>query len=322
MTLADPAQSKIAILGAPTSGKTTFLAALRIALDRQQKEDQSLAWTLIGDDEASVRQLEELTSKLDTDRAFPVATPVGSIEQYRWRLIGPAWHTVKRRWLGTKRVLQTVQIAIDLADASGEMANPKRYDARKTLVANLTQCQGIVFLFDPVVEAQKPQAFYYTRALLDQLAASMKDELIDGRLPQYVAVCVSKFDDTRVLETAEKLDILMRDPADPYEFPRVPGEDARDFFIRLCGILNAGDADMLLNTIERRFRHVNVRYFISSAIGFNVDRQSNVYDPDDPQNLLPAAIQQDARIRGAIHPINVVEPLMWLTGQLTGAEPA
>ncbi len=320
--MADQAESKIAILGAPTCGKTTFLGALRIALDRQRRDDQDLAWVLVGDDDASVRQLGKLASTLDYDQAFPVPTPVGTIEQYKFHLTGPAWHTVKRRWLSTKRVLRPVEVAIDLADASGEMADPGRSGGLKILVANLAKCRGIVFLFDPVIEAKKPQAFRYIRELLDQLAASMKDELINGRLPHYVAVCVSKFDHPLVLECAEKLDLATTDPADPYEFPRVASEDAREFFIKLCKILNARDADMLLNTIERRFQSANVEYFTSSAIGFNIDEHSNVYDPDDPLNLLPAAIEQDARIRGAIHPINVVEPIMWLAGRLTGADPA
>ena len=45
------------------------------------------------------------------------------------------------------------------------------------------------------------------------------------------------------------------------------------------------------------------------------------YDPDDPQNLLPDdSAPESSRIRGPVHPINVVEPLLWLGEKLT-AEP-
>jgi hypothetical protein len=37
-----------------------------------------------------------------------------------------------------------------------------------------------------------------------------------------------------------------------------------------------------------------------------------VFDPEDYQNHIPKSGGEKARIRGAIHPINVVEPILWL----------
>jgi hypothetical protein len=317
-----PEQS-ITLLGAPTSGKTTFLAALSIALTRKQHGDEQ-GWNVVGADTASRRALVTLTMALADSHTFPPATAL-AIHRYRWLLVGPVWRTVPRRWLGTKRVMQPVQIGLDLADASGELASPDQESQggpRKDLIDNLVDSRGIVFLFDPISEAERGDAFKYIYSVLAELAERMVSEqkFADGVLPHHVAVCVSKFDDVRVLTTAEKLDMIVAEPGDDYGFPRVVSEDAREFFVQLCRILNTGDAELVLNTIEQYFRKDRIRYFVTSAIGFYVNPRDNVYDPEDMQNLLEGTNPQDAKIRGSVHPINVVEPLMWLAGQLTGTE--
>jgi hypothetical protein len=44
----------------------------------------------------------------------------------------------------------------------------------------------------------------------------------------------------------------------------------------------------------------------------------DAYDPDDYQNHLPDEDEpRKTRIRGTVHPINVVEPVLWLAGKLT-----
>jgi hypothetical protein len=169
---------------------------------------------------------------------------------------------------------------------------------------------------------ERGHAFAYIYAVLAELAERLisRGEYTEGVLPQHVAVCISKFDDVRVLATAEKLGMIVADPDDEHRLPRVPDFDARDFFIELCKILNAGDPELVLNTIERHFNKSRVRYFVTSSIGFWVNPETSVYDPDDVQNLLGQANLYDARIRGSVHPINVVEPLMWLVGKVTGTE--
>jgi hypothetical protein len=311
----------ISLLGAPACGKTTFLAALSIALNRLQSAGQG--WNVVGADPASRIALVNLTMKLAENRAFPPQTPVGAVERYNWRLTGQAMRSVQRRWIGTKRELTDIQIGLQLADASGEMSKAEySYEGRKDLIDTLADSGGIVFLFDPVLEARKGHAFSYIYNVVAELAERMisRNEFDKGTLPQYVAVCVSKFDDVRVLMTAEKLGMIVADPDDQHRFPRVPDYDAREFFVELCKILNAGDPELVLSTIERHFRKERVRYFVTSSIGFWVDPNTNVYDPQDMQNLLDEASAYDARIRGSVHPINVVEPLMWLASKVTGTE--
>ena len=138
----------------------------------------------------------------------------------------------------------------------------------------------------------------------------------NGRLPHYVAVCVTKFDEARVLKTAERLN-LTTDQSDPYGFPRVDDDDARELFSRLCEVSPSGTADLILHTLEQYFRPERIKYFVSSAVGFYVDPVTGVYNSDDFQNQIPALNHPGSpRIRGSIHPINVVEPVLWLSEQL------
>lgn len=313
-------EHSVAMWGAPTSGKTTFLAALNIALTRQVE-----GWKVIGADEASTDKLVSLTTSLARDRKFPKATQ--GIERYRWILIGQASRAIPRRWFGTRQRQEPVKIGLDLVDASGELSAPERPSrgARSDLINNLERSRGIVFLFDPIREFNQGDAFDYTVGVLAQLAQRMFDspEYSDGYLPHYLAVCVTKFDEIRVFRTAEKLDLLVVDPDDQYAFPRVEDTDARELFVRLCELSHSGNAELVLNTLEKHFRPDRIRYFVTSAIGFNIDPRNGAYNPDDYQNLVPDSDTPELmRIRGSVHPINVVEPLLWLATKLvTGPGP-
>lgn len=312
----------IAILGPPVSGKTTFFAALIFALARRNKYDLWSGWNVIGADSASRDQLVAWTTALADGHIFPAATPM-SVERYRWLLVGPVWRTVPRRWLGTKRVRETVKVELALADASGELSHPdqSRHGPREDLIDTLANSRGIVLLFDPITEAARGDAFLYLYSVLAELAQRMVGmrEFHDGFLPHYVAVCISKFDDLRVLTTAERLNLIESDPDDSYGFPRIADEDAREFFLQLCRIIGS-DAELVLNTLEQYFRKDRIKYFVTSSIGFYVDFRTNVYDREDMQNLLPDEYPQASKIRGPVHPINVAEPIFWLVSSQLGVD--
>jgi hypothetical protein len=310
-------EHSVAMWGAPTSGKTTFLAALSIALARQEQD-----WKVIGADEASTETLIRLTTALARDRRFPQAT--SGIERYRWILVGRVSRAIPRRWFRAEQREEPIKIGLDLVDASGEISAPDKPSrgVRGDLIDNLERSRGIVFLFDPIREFNKGDAFDYTFGVLAQLAQRMVDspEYSDGYLPHHVAVCVTKFDEIRVFRTAEKLDLLVSDSGDPYGFPRVDDSDARELFARLCEVSHSGNAELVLSTLEKHFRPDRIRYFVTSAIGFHVDSRNGAYNPDDYQNLVPDPDEPEStRIRGSVHPINVVEPLLWLARKL-GAE--
>ncbi len=305
----------ISMWGAPSSGKTTFLAALSIALTRWGRD-----WKVIGADEASVEMLIKLTTPLLREHAFPPAT--SGIEAFRWLLVGQVTRTIPRRFR-TERYEEIVQIGLDLADPSGEIAGPEwtTLGERGELIDNLERSRGIVFLFDPIRESEVGDTYDHTFGVLTQLAQRMigSPGSADSHLPHYVAVCITKFDEIPVFRTAEKLGLLMADPADPLGLPRVADEDARELFARLCEVSHSGTADMVLNTLEQHFRPERIKYFVTSAVGFYVDPRKGAYDPDDIQNLLPDSNHPEKPwIRGTVHPINVMEPLLWLGKKLAG----
>ena len=311
----DRPEHSVAMWGAPSSGKTTFLAALSLALAQQDRD-----WRIAGADDASTNVLIRLTSGLSRDRAFPEAT--SGMEHYRWLLVGRVRRRLPRSWLRTEYRDEPVRIALDLTDVSGEIYESDKLARalRADLVDNLTRSRGILFLFDPIREFEKGDVFDHTFGVLAQLEQHMdgSPDLIDGRLPHHVAVCITKFDEIRVLSSAEKLGLVVSDPGDPFGFPRVDDNDARDFFSQLCRISQSGNADFVLRTLERYFVPDRVKYFVTSAIGFHVSPGLGAYDPDDYQNQLRDDNEpRRARIRSTVHPINVVEPVLWLAGKLT-----
>ena len=309
----------VTMLGPAASGKTTFIAALTIALARQSQE-----WALIGADDASSDALVRLATQLTQDRVFPNATM--GIENYRWLVTGPG-APPKRRWWRRRTGRQApVSFGLMLADTAGEISRGQSSRSpQEDLTETLIDSRGIILLFDPIREFDRGDAFDHIFGVLTELAHRMigSPEVADGRLPHHVAVCISKFDEVKIFGTAQKLGLITVDPRDPYQFPRVEDDDAREFFIRLSALSSSGNADLVLHTLERHFRRDRIKYFVTSAIGFYVDPKTRTYDPNDIQNHLPDPSNRvNPRVRGSIHPINVAEPLLWLSRQIMAGTPA
>jgi hypothetical protein len=309
----------IAMWGPPGSGKTTFLAALSVAMNR----DSESGWRIHGADDASEGQLIRFTNELVTGRRFPSATQ--GIAEYSWVMNGPNPHA--RRRLFRKDDPDRVSVRLELVDAQGEIAGVNlNFTQRGQLIDNLARARGLIYIFDPVRESTDGDAFEHTFGMLVQLARRMDEESSwrNGRLPHHVAVCITKFDEPPVFRTAEKMGLVVPSD-DDHEFPRVPEYDAKELFYRLCSFSGTGNADMVINALEQYFDRQRIRYFVTSAIGFHLPRDGK-YDPDDPVNVLsmeeidPRTGAPKTRIRGAVHPINVTESVQWLIGSILGDE--
>lgn len=297
----------ITMLGAAQTGKTTFLAALQIALLRKP----DLGWSLRGDNAASTQALINFVDDMSDNHVFP--RPTAAIENYRWSLEGEfhgkgplRWH---RWWFRRQDLLAS--IGLDLVDAPGGSADGRQLFGRaisERFVENLARSSGIVVFYDPVTEFDRGDAFRHTYGVLAQLRSLAERR---GRLPHYVAVCITKFDEIRVFESAYKLKMLELGP-EAEEFPRVPEGDAEAFFGRLVRLSRSDNAGLILPMLHQTFRKERVRFFVTSAIGFYLNPTLGVFDPDDYQNHIPPAGPEPARIRGAIYPINVIEPILWL----------
>lgn len=296
---------RITVWGAPSTGKTTFLAALNVALDRQDEP-----WRLIGADEASADALTNFERALVKDRLFPEATR--GTELYRWELIGAVQRPARRRWLGPRMSEETVTIPLEVVDAPGGAADPSTSGPAlsRALLENIEQSKGILFFFDPVRELETGDAFAHAHALINTVLQRMGGRrLPDGRLPHHVAICVTKFDELRLVEVARTLGML---DVDDRGIPRVPGTDAREFVCKLCGYFGNRDAELMLNRLERNFRRDRINYFVTSAIGFYLDPRTGRCDMEDFQNHVPASERRTAQIRGDVFPVNVAEPVLWL----------
>lgn len=302
----------ITMWGAPATGKTTLLAALYTAL-----LDQETRWRLRGADENSTDVLVSLTNTLADKGIYPGQT-VG-IKNYRWSLVGTMPGAVREwRWYGPRRLDRNVVIPLDLVDVAGEVADSSVVGRERTkrYVDHLQNSAGIVFCYDPIREFTKGDIFTHTFDVLTQLDSKMNRR---GKLPHHVAVCVTKFDEQRVFDAALRLGMIEYDEAPPC-FPRVPGSDAREFFARLCGVSPTYGAQRVLQLLERHFEASRIEFFVTSAIGFYVDRYSGVFNPRDyQQHIAQVGEEKEPRVRGTVRPINVVEPIIWLAEKLARA---
>jgi hypothetical protein len=329
---------RIGLWGAPRSGKTTYLAALNVAVVRSRRD-----LLLYGVDDEATEFLAENTDLLTRERRFPPATQ--ALRPLSWAMQMPTQRVQPSRFgkFG-KRVVETVpvQLNLDLLDAPGgsfssvpgQGGGPANIsglgfddddasapdDPEAELIDHLASCDGIVFLFDPIREQREGDAYQYFQGTLLRIAQRRLGQggRVSARLPQYVAVCITKFDDPSVYRRARLGGYRTFDESDPYMFPRVHDDFAATFFAELCRVSDLGDADLVSGAIRQYFMPERVRYFITSAIGFYVGKASR-FREQDYQNAVPDG-SGEMRIRGAIRPINVVEPLLWL-GQCLTDEP-
>jgi hypothetical protein len=336
------APKSIGLWGAPQSGKTTFLAALYIAVNRSL-----LDLNIFGVDDRSTDFMINSTHTLTSDRKFPAGTQVAS--SYSWTVnMNTEMQVMERGRFGRANTTSTLvqrQFNIDLRDAPGgffqsQMGAPQpaqQPQQRRNLggatpaaaaglaVASpqadmmdyLAGCDGLLLLIDPVREQKYGDAHEYFQGTLLRIAQRRMASMPPGsRLPHHVAVCITKFDHPDVYGFARLRGYRTYDENDPYLFPQVQNSDAENFFTEFCLRSPTSEADMLCSALRRYFNPDRLQYFVSSSIGFYLGQSSRFRD-DDPEN------SEDRNgikmIRGQIHPINTLEPILWLGERITAA---
>ncbi len=291
-------QLKIALWGGPGSGKTTFLAALRIALLR----DQGGQWNMVGRDDlqlGSAAFFDEGAATLRDEGRFPpategrnqpmVCTVSGILNPERWRQ--PVWFKRCR------------QISFDLYVQDYPGGTLRTADYNHALWSYLADCTGLIYLYDPQLDATNTTNFAYLDKAIDFVASvvyrrSGATKQFSTRLPHYVAICITKFDHP---DTLKRLDAAGLVVWEANGAPAVPDADAA---FRLLAHPD------LVARLERSFEPARIRYFVTSSIGFYRQASGQV-DREDLYNMVPG----ENRLRGDPHPINIVEPLIWITGQ-------
>lgn len=330
---ASRALGRVGVWGAPSSGKTTFLAALNIAVSRSPTDDLMI----YGTDDSSTEFLVENTERLTKDRSFPEATQGG--QQLSWVVHMNTEVPVKSRLPWARRAVVPLELNLDLldepgrvfADAGGESTGGAAgggaalgFDddddemlgtgsPEETVMDELAGCHGLLLLFDPTREWKAGDAYNYFQGTLLRIAQRRMPDRArpGGRLPHYVAVCATKFDHPDVYSRAKRHGYRSFSADDQYLFPRVADELAEQFFTDLVLESDVGNADLVPNALRRYFYPERVRFFVTSAIGFYMSRKASRFQEQNFMNTVPQS-DGTSLIRGAIHPINVVEPLIWL----------
>ncbi|TDD96842.1 hypothetical protein [Actinomadura rubrisoli] len=322
--------AKIGLWGASGSGKTSYLAALFVAVTQSGK------WNIGGADQESVDFLTQKTDTLTRQRRFPSKTE--GIQNLSWTVMGETEQTVGGRW--RKRVEPVpLHFQLDILDAAGTLFKGTTEDDEtdsgidlgfndigggtggdpEELIDQLSSCDGIVYLFDPVRENKKGDEFRHFQWVLQNIVhRAGGDGTLDGRhLPHFLAVCITKLDDPKVFHTAYRRRYLTADPGDPHLFPRVREDKAEALFRELGNLSPTRSALMVHDAIKASFAPDRVRYFATSSVGFYLARTATRFRAANFQNVVPHPTQeQEYTIRGDIHPINVLEPLLWL-GEMT-----
>ncbi len=326
----------IGLWGAPQSGKTTFLAALFIAVNRSH-----LDLRIYGVDDESTEFLVESTDTLAKEHKFPAGTE--QVKPLSWTMSMMTKMQVTERGRFGRQNSSTVTVpaefSIDLRDAPGRVFGSRAAVSRPAggsrldidgdepadpptrlpvpvlsdddMMDYLAGCDGVLLLIDPVREQEFGDAHKYFQGTLLRIAQRRLAAMPPGsRLPHHVAVCISKFDHPDVYQFARRSGYRTYAENDPFFFPRVDERDAERFFLELCRRSEHSDAELVTNALAQYFHRDRIRYFVTSAVGFYLGQASR-FRQDDPHNVMK---QGDGtyKIRGQIHPINVLEPMLWL----------
>ncbi|PRX66977.1 hypothetical protein B0I32_105417 [Nonomuraea fuscirosea] len=329
-----PFQGRIGLWGAPQSGKTTFLAALRVAVDQGESD-----WWLHGSNDASTDFLTDMTHQLITLRQFPAAT-LNLPPNLQWVFRGEREVRRRTRFGLTRTEREVTAIMLDLLDAPGGMyrGDSRRSNAapsgrvqfhdddgadagdgrkdlseEERLIDHLVSCDGLIYLFDPTRERSRRDSYDYFQRTVMQLAQRAAGRSRDRFLPHHLAVCITKFDHPYVYEPAHRLGYADNTTKDE-GFPTVPDALAAELFSVLCASDVQNSAVLLDKGIRTSFSPDRTRYFMTSAVGFYLDPKVRRFQPAQPWNVVEETGPEGdtTRILGGVHPINVIEPLVWL----------
>jgi hypothetical protein len=315
----EPDLRGIGLWGATASGKSTFLSALFIAATRSPADLR-----VIGRNDDSTDFLVRNTHSLNAQHQFP--PPTTYQQPLSWTLKMSVPNPVRSRLFRPAPAMIPYDFRVDLQDAPGRAfaAVPEVQPTRsldlggdeddEPSVANyLANCQGLVLLIDPIRERELGDAHEFFHGTLLRIAQRVEVPS-DQRLPHYIAVCVTKFDDPSVFRFARDNDFLSYSEDDPLLFPRVHADEAEQFMRDLFAGSPLSDVALVLGALRQYFYPERIRFFVTSSVGFYVG-SSGEFREEDYWNVVQV---EDGRyqIRGPIYPINVAEPLLWLGEQI------
>jgi len=317
-----PPQRQIGIWGATASGKSTFLSSLFFATARATDHVM-----VRGNNDASTDFLITNTNIMANHR-FPPPTVDRAALNWTLQMWVPnpdQRRTLRQLWRPLPERVP-FDFDIDMQDAGGlefqsvpQGPNRIEFGSGENIATYLGRCSGLLMLIDPLRERSIGDAYSFFFGPLLRMAQTQR-VAAGQRLPHYVAVCVTKFDDPAVFEFARDYGYLSYREDDEAAQPRIHPNDAERFMLHLFQGLPASDIDLVIGGLRQYFYTDRIKYFISSSVGFYVE-PAEQFREDDYKNV---AQTDDGEfvIRGAVRPINVAEPLVWLGQRLAaGARP-
>ncbi|GIF22959.1 hypothetical protein Ate02nite_56890 [Paractinoplanes tereljensis] len=231
---------RIAMWGPPRSGKTTLLNSLALAMRAEP------GGSITAVDESALDFIVSAERDLAGARQFPAATAVSSRVrlQVDRSIPDPTW--LDRLLRRPPRRRRPVQFRIDVLDPPGE-AFLVAGSAQTEVLNSLVEADGLLLTIDPVGGNAGYEEF------LPRLKLMMgeRGRLIEGRLPYYVAVCVTKFDEPLVAAEA-----VQRGLAERGEI--VPDQLAERYM---------ESAGLIPYALKSYFLPDRIRYFVTSAVG-------------------------------------------------------
>jgi hypothetical protein len=296
---------RIGIWGAGRSGKSTFLAALPLAALYGPRAQR---WIVHGTTSEAANYLTEGLTQLVTDRRFPeptlVTTPIS------WSFSGPPPHSglFGLPDLFHRHGRDPVEFTVDLFDPPGRVFEAGQ--VQPEIVDILANASGILYLIDPL-PGQK-DLFTSFFATLQQVAARVRAnrQMRRGKLPQFMAICITKFDDEELLRRLiAETNLVVQDKSGNW-LPRIAPGREREYFDWVCQRMLGGAATVVRECLDTFFDDHRVRFFASSAIGFRLNSQQ-VFDFRDFRNVYVDEAGEP-RIRDTPRPFNVLEPLVYL----------
>lgn len=309
---------RIGLWGGPGSGKTTYLAALRIAALLDETSD----WKLQGQDDlfpGSTKFLAEQTNFLRRGK-FPA--PTHDSADFGYRVSGMVIPSLVDQFAGVlgvrKQLRNEIMGKLKMARPMNFTLHVRDYpggdflstDYEDELWQYLSDCHGLIYLFDPELEETEYPNYEYIQQSADYVMQLMtkRNQIENNRLPHYLAVCITKFDEPGIFSKLQASKLIRLDLPGMEGIPYV--RDAKEVFNMLADRLT-------IRTIERYFQPNRIRYFMTSSIGFYTD-ESGTIDAVDCCNVLDTP--DGKLIRGEVTPINVFTPLIWIENQVSNGQ--
>jgi hypothetical protein len=333
-----PGKRRVGLWGASQSGKTTFISSLFLATGRIESNEVRIR----GNNSVSTDFLIRNTRTLNDKRRFPEPTIARQPLSWTIQMLVPSrrvrWFarsflpgSLRRRpFLLRDGGLVPFDFNVDVQDVGGfehdavREAEGGRLDIAgdgdaapgTDIAAYFATCQGLLLLIDPIRELKDGDAYNFFFGTLLRLAQEQPVPA-GKRLPHYVAVCVTKFDDPVVYEFGRDHGLISYRDDDPAMLPRVHPDETEPFIEQLFRGMPKSDVDLLVGGLRQYFYPHHIRYYVSSAVGFYIG-DHGMFNVLDYKNV---AEDGDGKpfIRGQIRPINVAEPLLWL-GEMIAAE--